>query len=56
MQPDDCQLKVGNQIGIVIIYSDYRYTIRPEAGTKISIDPKRSHVMLLLVGDIMELK
>ncbi|MGP4108672.1 Xaa-Pro dipeptidyl-peptidase [Virgibacillus sp. L01] len=56
MQPDDYQFKTGHQIGIVIISSDNKYTIRPEAGTTISIDPERSHVTLPLVGDIKDLR
>ncbi|MEH7524509.1 Xaa-Pro dipeptidyl-peptidase [Bacillus sp. JJ1503] len=50
MQPDDYVFNPGDRLGIVIISSDYDYTIRPTAGTKISIDPERSKIILPIVG------
>lgn len=50
MQPDDYVFEPGDQLGIVILASDYEYTIRPTAGTKITVDPERSKVILPIVG------
>jgi len=50
LQPDDYVFSTGDQLGIVLISSDYDYTIRPKVGTKISIDPERSKLILPIVG------
>jgi X-Pro dipeptidyl-peptidase len=50
MQPKDYVFKAGHRIGIVLIASDYDYTIRPNAGTKISVTPTRSEITLPIVG------
>ncbi|MGE7632430.1 Xaa-Pro dipeptidyl-peptidase [Bacillus paramycoides] len=47
MQPDDYVFKEGHQIGVVLIASDYDYTIRPKAGTKLTV--KLSEVSLPIV-------
>ncbi|MED0982009.1 Xaa-Pro dipeptidyl-peptidase [Bacillus paramycoides] len=47
MQPDDYVFKEGHQIGVVLIASDYDYTIRPKAGTKLTV--KLSEVTLPIV-------
>ncbi|KFM99439.1 Xaa-Pro dipeptidyl-peptidase [Bacillus clarus] len=47
MQPDDYVFKAGHQIGVVFIASDYDYTIRPKAGTKLTI--KLSELTLPIV-------
>ncbi|EMI9089524.1 Xaa-Pro dipeptidyl-peptidase [Bacillus wiedmannii] len=47
MQPDDYVFKAGHQIGVVLIASDYDYTIRPKAGTKLTV--KLSEVTLPIV-------
>ncbi|MCP3740057.1 Xaa-Pro dipeptidyl-peptidase [Rossellomorea sp. BNER] len=50
MQPDDFVFQAGDRLGIILLSSDYNYTLRPEAGTKISIDPERSHIVLPVTG------
>ena len=50
MQPDDYVFQPGHQIGIVLIASDYDYTIRPPAGTKLTVLPAESEVTLPIVG------
>ena len=50
MQPDDYVFQAGSKIGLVLIASDYDYTIRPEAGTKITITPTKSELILPIVG------
>ncbi|WP_243756146.1 CocE/NonD family hydrolase C-terminal non-catalytic domain-containing protein, partial [Bacillus thuringiensis] len=47
MQPDDYVFKVWHQIEVVLIASDYDYTIRPKAGTKLTV--KLSEVTLPIV-------
>lgn len=50
MQPKDYVFKAGHRIGVVLIASDYDYTVRPKAGTKITITPTRSEITLPIVG------
>ncbi|MEH7353783.1 Xaa-Pro dipeptidyl-peptidase [Neobacillus drentensis] len=50
MQPKDYVFKAGHRIGVVLIASDYDYTIRPKAGTKITITPTRSEITLPIVS------
>ncbi len=50
MQPKDYVFKAGHRIGVVLIASDYDYTIRPKAGTKINVTPTRSEITLPIVG------
>ncbi len=50
MQPHDYVFEAGNRIGVVLIASDYDYTLRPSGGTEISVVPTRSKVMLPIVG------
>ncbi|UOR11016.1 Xaa-Pro dipeptidyl-peptidase [Halobacillus amylolyticus] len=49
MQPEDYIFEEGHQVGVVLLSSDHNYTIRPEAGTEITVDPKRSKVILPIV-------
>jgi X-Pro dipeptidyl-peptidase len=56
MQPDDYVFKKGDRMGVVVLSSDYNYTIRPGAGTKITIDPERSHIMLPVQGGVKAFK
>ncbi|WP_371320213.1 Xaa-Pro dipeptidyl-peptidase [Chengkuizengella axinellae] len=50
MQPDDYVFEQGHRIGIVFIASDYDYTLRPPSGTKVTIYPEESKVVLPIVG------
>lgn len=56
MQPDDYVFKKGDRLGVVVLSSDYNYTIRPKAGAKITIDPERSHIMLPVQGGVKAFK
>lgn len=47
MQPDDYVFQAGHHIGVILIVSDYGYTIRPKAGTKLTV--KLSKVTLPIV-------
>jgi len=55
MQPDDYVFKKGNQIGIILLASDYDYTLRPPAGTKITVVPGESEINLPIAGDAQTL-
>jgi len=50
MQPDDYVFATGHRIGLVVISTDYNYTLRPDPGTKLSLDPSRSTITLPVVG------
>ena len=36
LQPDDYVFAEGHRIGLVVISTDFNYTLRPEPGTKLS--------------------
>lgn len=55
MQPDDYVFEAGHQIGIVLLASDHDYTIRPPAGTKITVVPRESEVTLPIAGNLQTL-
>ncbi|WP_425457683.1 Xaa-Pro dipeptidyl-peptidase [Bacillus massilioanorexius] len=50
MQPQDYVFQTGHRIGVVLISSDYDYSIRPKAGTKIKVVPTLSKVELPILG------
>ncbi|GLX00442.1 Xaa-Pro dipeptidyl-peptidase [Microtetraspora sp. NBRC 16547] len=50
MQPHDYVFAAGHRIGIVLLSSDYEYTIRPTPGATLHLDTTKSTVMLPLVG------
>lgn len=54
MQPNDYVFKAGHKIGIVIMQSDYSYTIRPKAGTILNVSLGDSEVILPIVGNLDE--
>ncbi|WP_214108026.1 Xaa-Pro dipeptidyl-peptidase [Acrocarpospora catenulata] len=50
MQPHDYVFQTGHRIGIVLLSSDYEYTIRPTPGATLHLDTTKSTVTLPLVG------
>ncbi|MEV7970529.1 CocE/NonD family hydrolase C-terminal non-catalytic domain-containing protein [Sphaerisporangium sp. NPDC088356] len=50
MQPHDYVFQAGHRIAIVLLSSDYEYTIRPTPGTTLYLDTTKSTVVLPLVG------
>jgi len=50
MQPQDHTFAAGHRIGVVVLSTDYDYTLRPQQGTRISVRPVTSTVELPLVG------
>ncbi len=49
-QPKDSVLAPGRRLGIMILSSDFDYTIRPAPGTELTMDLKESKVRLPIVG------
>ncbi len=56
MQPKDYVFEAGHQIGVVIMASDYEYTIRPPEGTNITVLPGNSKITLPLVANTEAMK
>jgi X-Pro dipeptidyl-peptidase len=50
MQPDDYVFKAGRRIGLVVVSTDFDYTIRPLPGTELTLDPDDSELTLPVVG------
>jgi X-Pro dipeptidyl-peptidase len=50
MQPDDYVFQAGSKIGVVLLSSDYEYTLRPDPGTELMLDTSKSEVLLPIVG------
>ncbi len=50
LQPDDYVFAAGHRIGLVVISTDFHYTLRPDPGTELSLDPRASSVTLPAVG------
>lgn len=49
-EPKDYVFAAGSSIGVVIMSSDYEYTVRPAPGTELTLQPFASTVHLPLVG------
>ncbi|WP_107038727.1 Xaa-Pro dipeptidyl-peptidase [Brumimicrobium mesophilum] len=56
LMPDDQIIPKGQQIGLMIFSSDNEFTIRPEPGTKLIIDPNSTTLTLPIVGGIEKYK
>ena len=52
LQPDDYVFKAGHRIGLVVVSTDYDYTIRPLPGTRLTLDPDDSELSLPVVGGL----
>jgi X-Pro dipeptidyl-peptidase len=50
MQPEDYVFKAGHRIGLVLLSTDYDYTLRYPAGTKVQVQPGISTVQLPLAS------
>ncbi len=50
LQPDDQIIPAGQQIGLMIFASDRDYTLRPDPGTKLTIQLDATHITLPVVG------
>jgi X-Pro dipeptidyl-peptidase len=50
LQPDDYIWQAGHRIGLVVVSTDHYYTIRPDPGTELTLDPSASDIRLSVVG------
>jgi X-Pro dipeptidyl-peptidase len=50
LQPDDYLFRAGHRIGLVVVSTDFDYTLRPLPGTRLTLDPDDSEVTLPVVG------
>ncbi|MFT6079450.1 MAG: X-Pro dipeptidyl-peptidase [Planctomycetota bacterium] len=50
LQPDDQVIPVGQRIGLMVFSSDKEFTLRPEPGTKLSVDLAGTSLTLPVVG------
>ena len=50
LEPDDYVFPAGHRIGLVIVSTDMHFTLRPQPGTQLTVNPGRSSVSLPLVG------
>lgn len=49
-QPKDYQFAAGSKIGVMVLSSDNEFTVRPAAGTTLTVDPSASALSLPVVG------
>jgi X-Pro dipeptidyl-peptidase len=50
LQPDDHVFAAGHRIGLVVVSTDHDYTLRPQPGTELTLDPAASGIRLPIVG------
>ncbi|UYM07397.1 Xaa-Pro dipeptidyl-peptidase [Solicola gregarius] len=50
LQPKDSVIPAGSRVGLVVMSSDNEFTIRPPAGTKLTLDTRSSRLNLPVVG------
>jgi len=55
MQPKDTIVPAGNRIGLMVISSDHDFTVRPPAGTQLTLDLAHSSMQLPIVGGVTTL-
>lgn len=55
-EPKDYVFSAGSRVGVVVMSSDFEYTVRPAAGTEITLQPSASTVHLPLVGGMEALQ
>ena len=49
-QPDDQIIPAGQKIGLMIFSSDQEFTLHPKAGTRLTVDLKKTGLTLPIVG------
>lgn len=50
MQPKDAVVPAGNRLALMVLSSDRDFTIRPAAGTRLTLDLARSSLAIPVVG------
>lgn len=56
LQPDDQVIPAGQQIGLMIFSSDYEFTLRPEPGTRLTVDLDATKLEIPVVGGAKALR
>lgn len=54
LMPDDQVIPKGKQIGLMIFSSDKAFTLQPNPGTQLTIDPNSTSITLPIVGGVKE--
>ena len=52
LQADDYIFPAGHRIGLVVVSTDFDYTLRPLPGTQLTLNPAESTLVLPIVGEI----
>ena len=50
LEPDDYVFPAGHRIGLVVVSTDQQYTVRPNPGTQLTVNPAKSSVDLPVVN------
>ena len=50
LEPEDYIFPAGHRIGVVIVSTDKRFTLRPAPGTELSVRPGKSRISLPIAG------
>jgi X-Pro dipeptidyl-peptidase len=50
LEPDDQVIPAGKQIGLMIFSSDRDFTLRPEPGTRLTVDLDATSITIPVVG------
>ena len=56
LEPDDYVFPAGHRIGLVVVSTDQQYTVRPDPGTRLTVNPARSSVDLPVVNGVRGLR
>ncbi|HEU4539866.1 MAG TPA: Xaa-Pro dipeptidyl-peptidase [Jiangellaceae bacterium] len=52
LQADDYIFPAGHRIGLVVVSTDFDYTLRPLPGTQLTVNPAKSTLVLPIAGEI----
>ncbi|MFG2246561.1 Xaa-Pro dipeptidyl-peptidase [Spirillospora sp. NPDC048823] len=50
LQPADYTVEPGHRLGVIVLSTDYDYTLRYPAGTEVTVEPGVSRILLPLAG------
>ena len=56
LEPDDQVIPAGKQIGLMIFSSDRDFTLRPEPGTRLTVDLDATTITIPVVGGVKRLR
>ncbi len=52
LEPDDYVFPAGHRIGLVVVSTDQQFTVRPNPGTQLTVNPAKSSVHLPVVNGV----